>query len=96
MPKLYPAVLEYRADPDRELIFAAVTAPAEVCLPIANLGVLHLVHVQIATTRAGRMIAPPLRFHELHSGFLVRASRWECSYDYIVFGRAVLYFGIHD
>src|SRR5712691_11738007 len=94
MPKLYPAVLEHGANANGKLLFAAMAAPAEVCLPLPGLGVLHLVHVQVAAARAGWMIAPTLFFHELHGGLFVRTGGWKFGNDRIVLGRAVLYFGL--
>src|SRR3974390_2316774 len=93
MPKRDAAVLEHGANANSELFFAAVAAPAEVGLALAGLAVLHLVHIQIAAARAGRMIAPTLALHELHSGLLIRTRYWKGFDNRIALGRAVLYFG---
>lgn len=71
-----------RPNAHRELLLAAATTPEPATVPLARFGIAHLVHVSIATTRAGGSIAPPLLLHKLDRHAFVAADGWKLCDDF--------------
>ena len=77
MAQRYPAILKYCPGPDRELLLAALTAPAVVSLPLSGLGVRHLIDSHVPALGAAWTAFPALGFHEFHGGFFRGTGQWE-------------------
>src|SRR5262249_33585236 len=83
------AIFHHGSLADRVHLLAAPAAPTEVLLARAVLAG-HLVDVQVATKRAGRMLPPTQFLHELDGLQLVRTGRWHPLDDWIALGALVL------
>ena len=82
MAKWYPGFFINRADADGVLLLAVPATPEIPLVPIASLGVHHLVHVHAATAHTVRCIAPALLFKEFYGCQFIRASKWDCTDDF--------------
>ena len=72
----------HRADSDRVLLFAVVTAPEEPGIAFPSIGGFHLIDILRLAMRTAWRTAPPLTLHEFHGGKFARAGQWNRPNDF--------------
>ncbi|HEY4742642.1 MAG TPA: hypothetical protein VIH76_18745 [Candidatus Acidoferrales bacterium] len=77
MPKFNPGLFVNRTDANGVLLLTILTTPQEALIPLARLGIDHLVNGNRAAMDASGSLTPPLTLYEFDGGQFVRASQWD-------------------
>ena len=95
MPQRNTGFLQHRPDANRELLLAVVATPQEPFVPLARLGVPHLVNVRGLAARAlGRALPKPL-LEKLNCRLFVGASHRHLLNDFGLFRPFDVFVNLH-